>query len=253
MLPLVKEVNKVTIQNLFAALLLLTFLVLPGVSQEPLSDARESINRGNGFVARGEYEQALKEYARVGPDSGETYSIALYNAGVCYYELWRTTEAIDYYRRAVNEHKGRYAQASYALGVALEDEGRLREAKAAYEQALAAAHGDYARADFRLGLIAGNNGDVQEAIVLFRKALNRSGEHVIASHNNLGVMLARMRRLKEAEKEFATALRLSNGEFPNAAHNLELCRRLMVGVGEGDVALLRMTQAPSVDDMLRRQ
>jgi tetratricopeptide (TPR) repeat protein len=94
-------------------------------------------------------------------------------------------------------------KASYALGVALEDEGRLREAKAAYEQALAAAHGDYARADFRLGLIAGNSGDVQEAIVLFRKALNRSGEHVIASHNNLGVMLARMRRLKEAEKEFA--------------------------------------------------
>ena len=183
-----------TIQNLFAALLLLTFLVLPGVSQEPLS-AREAINRGNGFVARGEYEQALKEYARVGPDSGETYSIALYNAGVCYYELWRTTEAIDYYRRAVDEHKGRYAQASYALGVALEDEGKLREAKAAYAQALAAAHGDYAPADFRLGLIAGNNGEIQEAIELFRKALNRSGEHVIASHNNLGVMLARMRRV----------------------------------------------------------
>ncbi len=240
-----------TIRNLFAALLLLTLLVLPGVSQEPLGAAREAIIRGNGFVARGQYEQALKEYARVGPDSGEIYSIALYNTGVCYYELWRTTEAIDYYRRAVNEHKGRYAQASYALGVALEDEGRLREAKAAYEQALAAAHGDYARADFRLGLIAGNSGDVQEAIVLFRKALSRSGEHVIASHNNLGVMLARMRRLKEAEKEFATALRLSNGEFPNAAHNLELCRRLMFG--EADVALLRMMQVPLADDMFRRQ
>lgn len=231
---------------------MLTLLVLPVASQEPLSAAREAITRGNVLVARGEYAQALKEYARVEPDSGETYSIALYNTGVCYYELWRTTEAIDYYRRAVNEHQGRYAQASYALGVALEDQGRLREAKAAYQQALAA-QGDYARADFRLGLIAGNNGEVEEAIVLFRKALNRSGEHVIASHNNLGVMLARMRRLKEAEKEFAIALRLSNGEFPNAAHNLELCRRLMAGIGETDVALLRMTQAPVVDNMIRRQ
>ena len=242
-----------TIRNLFAALLLLTLFALPVVSQESLSAAREAISRGNDLVAHGKYEQALKEYARVGPDSGETYAIALYNTGVCYYELWRTTEAIDYYRRAINEHKGGYAQASYALGVALEDEGKLREAKAAYAQALAAAHGDYAPADFRLGLIAGNNGAIQEAIELFRKALNRSGEHVIASHNNLGVMLARMRRLKEAEREFAIALRLSNGEFPNAAHNLELCRRLLGGVGESDVALLRMTQSPLVDDRFRRR
>ena len=235
------------IRNLFAALLLLTLLVLPAVSQEPPSAAREAINRGNGLVALGQYEHALKEYGTVGPDSGLTYSVALYNIGVCYYELWRTTEAIDFYRRAIKQRNGVYAKASYALGVALEDEGRSSEAKAAYEQALAAMHGDYARAQYSLGLLAANSGDTQRAATLFRKALNRSGEHVIASHNNLGVMLARMDRLKEAEKEFAIALQLSHGVFREAAHNLELCRRLMAGSSETDVALLRMTRVAFVD------
>jgi hypothetical protein len=49
---------------------------------------------------------------------------------------------------------------------------------------------------------------------------------VTASRNNLGVMLARLGLLKEAEKEFVSALRESNGRSEDAAHNLTLCRSL---------------------------
>src|SRR5262245_19812091 len=204
------------IRSMLLALLLLTLLVVPAASQTHGSD-RDAIDKGNRLVSRGSYEQALWEYETVGPDNAQLYSIALYNIGVCYYELFRTTEAIDYYRRAITQRDGLYPQASYALGIALEDEGKLRDARAAYERAIAAAHGDYPRAQYRLGLIAATAGDVQNAAALFRKALNRSGEHVIATHTNLGVMLARMNRFKEAETEFAIAVRLSHGEFSDAA------------------------------------
>ena len=236
-----------TIRNGLTALVLLTLLVVPARLQAQRRDARESIDKGNRLVSRGSYEEALREYELVGPDSAKLYSIALYNIGVCYYELWHTTEAIGYYRRAIEQRNGSYPQASYALGVALEDEGKLLEAEAVYTQALRAARGDYPHAQFHLGLIAANTGDVELAAALFRKAVNRPGEHVISSHNNLGVMLARMRQLKEAEKEFAIAVRLSNGEFEDAAHNLDLCRRLLRGTGEADFASLRVTRMPIVD------
>jgi tetratricopeptide (TPR) repeat protein len=237
----------VTIRNMLTALLLLMLLVVPAISQTHRSTAREALDKGNRSFSRGSYEQAIREYESVGPDNAQLYSVALYNAGVCYYELWRTAEAIDYYRRAIKQRNGVYPQASYALGVALEDEGKLVEAKAVYNQALTAARGDYPHAQFHLGLIAANSGDVELAAALFRKALNRPGEHVISSHNNLGVMLARMQRLQEAETEFAIAFRLSNGEFADAAHNLDLCRRLLSGNGEADVASLRVTRMPIVD------
>ena len=236
-----------TIHNMLTALLLLMLLVVPAISQTHRSAAREAFDKGNRSFSRGSYEQAIKEYESVGPDNAQLYSVALYNAGVCYYELWRTTEAIDYYRRAIKQRNGVYPQASYALGVALEDEGKLLEAKAVYNQALTDAHGDYAHAQFHLGLIAANTGDVELAATLFRKAIKRPGEHVISSHNNLGVMLARMDRLKDAEKEFAIALRLSNGAFADAAHNLELCRRLLVRSDETSLAGLRVTQVHLVD------
>ncbi|HSE31114.1 MAG TPA: tetratricopeptide repeat protein [Pyrinomonadaceae bacterium] len=233
--------------NVLAALLLLTFLVVPATSQSAEGAAREAIAKGNLLVAHGSYELALREYERIGPNSTDLYSVALYNIGVCYYELWRTADAIDYYQRAIKQRNGLYPQASYALGVALEDEGRSSEAKSAYEQALVATRGNYARADYRLGLIAANSGDTETAAALFRKALHRPGEHLIASHNNLGVMLARMRRLKEAETEFAVALRLSNNEFRDAAHNLALCQRLLSGADEMDFASLRVTRIFIVD------
>lgn len=235
-------------RRILPAVLLVVTCVATTMSQTTLervsSDAQVAIDKGNTLVAQGNYEHALRYYQTVGPESRELYSIALYNIGICHYELWHTAEAIVFYKQAIEQRKGLYPRASYALGVALEDLKRPREARDAYEQSLKASNGDYAVANYRLGLIAANEGDTETAVVLFRKALKHEGPHVAASHNNLGVVLARMRRLPEAEKEFATALRLTNGAFSDATYNLELCRRLLAGTAARDSGL---RLSPNVD------
>lgn len=214
---------------LLAALLFSLSCITTAAGQESVASARERIRRGNEMYARAEYAAAIEEYRRVHDGDGELYAQSLYNIGVCYYELWRTEEAIAMYRRALEASKGRYTKASYALGVALEDSRRWPEAREAYRQALAASGGVYreaqlAVAHYRLGLLALREGDDESAATLFREAIRRSRRKFPASHNNLGVALARAGRLELAAQEFAAALKHSRGGFGEAAHNLRLCR-----------------------------
>lgn len=189
---------------------------------------RTAIQRGNEFVAQANYEMAIREYERVPPTAAH-YAQALYNIGVCHYELWHTDRALDFYARAIAASKNNYPKASYARGVALEDLGRVAEAKEAYEQAINSSHGNVAPAQFRLGLLNAQDGDHSTAMRLFKEAIRRPGEHLSASHNNLGVVLAQLGRLKEAEREFKRALRLSDGGLEDAAKNLKLCREALAG------------------------
>ena len=196
--------------------------------QAQRSDDDAAIKRGNELVAQAKYESAIREYERVTPAT-DLYARALYNIGVCQYELWRTDLAIDYYSRATAATRNNYPRASYALGVALEDRGRFGEAREAYQQAINRSRGEFAAAQFRLGLLIARDGDYPEAGHLFRQAIRKSGEHLPASHNNLGVILAWTGHLKEAEAEFKIALRLSGGDFKDAARNLKVCRTLLAG------------------------
>lgn len=107
-------------------------------------EAQAAIERGNRSFAKADYESALSEYRSVPRSARDIYAQALYNIGVCYYELWRTDEAIDYYRQALGEQHGRYPRASYALGVALENQARLAAAKEAYRQSIVTSSGEYA-------------------------------------------------------------------------------------------------------------
>jgi tetratricopeptide (TPR) repeat protein len=226
--------------NLLVALLVLAVIPSPALSQNSQTTAQAAIRKGNDLVAKSRFEEAVKEYESVHEETGEIYAVALYNIGVCYYELWQIDRAISFYRRALEARKGRYPRASYALGIALEDTGKLSEAEVAYEQTLYAAGGNYPLANFRLGLLASRK-DPLTASAFFRKALDHSGEHVPATHNNLGVMLARMHRLTEAEKEFVAALRLSRGDYEDAAYNLKLCRRLIAGGSDVIAISLRVS------------
>ena len=187
------------------------------------SESKSMLKRSDALVVQEKYKLAINEYRKVSPHDADSYARAVYNIGVCYYELWQTDEAIAFYKRAIELMQGRYPRASYALGVALEDQGKTTEAKAAYEQAVNASQREFARATYRLGLIEARTGELKKAAALFREAATRAGEHVPASHNNLGVMLAQLGFLKEAEQEFVIALRQANGD---AAHNLNLCRSL---------------------------
>ncbi|MCA1613959.1 MAG: tetratricopeptide repeat protein [Acidobacteria bacterium] len=201
------------------------------VAQEGRDDARAAVSRGNEKYARAEYEAAIAEYRRVPRKAGETYARALYNIGVCHYELWRTEEAIAFYRRAAE-----------ALGVALEDSGRWAEAREAYGRVEAAARGRHAPALYRLGLLAAREGDYDAAATLFRHAIARSEGQFPESHNNLGVMLALKGRLRDAEREFESAVRKSGGAFDLAARNLKLCRSMLDGGAKAQLTSLKVVQ-----------
>ena len=212
------------------------------------SDAGGAIKRGNERYARGQYEEAIKEYRRTTQSAGAVYAQSLYNIGVCYFELGKGSEAISMYRRAVEARGGHYPKASYALGVALEIAGRLDEAREAYRRAIAESEGRYteagrAVAHYRLALIAGREGDYEKAATLFREAIARSKEQFPAVHNNLGVMLALSGRVDEAEREFEAALRQSPYGFDEAAHNLELCRVLLTERTRDAVASLKVADS----------
>ncbi|MDQ3586010.1 MAG: tetratricopeptide repeat protein, partial [Acidobacteriota bacterium] len=133
-------------QRLLLAMLLVTLLGSVTVAQTGREDARDAIRRGNEKYAKAEYELAIEEYRRVLPSAGETYAQSLHNIGVCYYELWRTDEAVVYYRRAIEAREGRYPMALYSLGVALKDLRRWPEAKEAFQQSIATSGGKYAPA-----------------------------------------------------------------------------------------------------------
>ena len=210
-----------------------------GVRSEIPSETVPAINRGNRSFAKADYEAALREYRSVPRSAGDSYSLALYNIGVCYYELWRDAEAIDFYRQALEQRRGRYPRASFALGVALEGQGRLAEAKEAYKQSISASHGEFAVAHFQLGLLLAAEGDYEAAASCYKNAIARAGVHVPASHNNLGVLLARQGRLTEAGREFEIALRKAGGSFEDAANNLKLCRSLLTAQAKDQIAALK--------------
>lgn len=227
--------------------LLPVILLLPlSIGVTPAQSNRSEtqlIKRGNDLVAKKEYEAALREYGRVPVTAGKVYAQSLYNMGVCYYELWRTEEAVVFYRLAVETRAGHYPRASYALGVALEDLGRVAEAKEAYRQSITASHAAYAPAYFKLGVVLAREGDIKTAADFFKKAIVRSRDQLPASHNNLGVMLARMGRLSEAEREFQIALRQMYGTDDDAAHNLKLCRSLLAAPTKAQLARLQVSAA----------
>jgi len=69
-----------------------------------------------------------------------------------------------------------------------------------------------------------------------------------AGHNNLGVALAQTGRLREAEREFATAVSQGKTNLPEARHNLELCRSLLKTRAGIQVAWLVLSTAKDLSN-----
>jgi len=228
-------------RRLLLAALAVTFLPSITVAQTLQERSLDAIRRGNDKYAKAEYQLAIEEYRRVQPSSDETYAKALYNIGVCHYELWNTDEAIVYYRKAIAA-RPRYPMALHALGVALKDLKRLSEARGAFTESIVASSGDYTPAHYMLGMLAMGEGDHKAAAAFFKEAITRSRDRFPASHNNLGVALARMGRLPEAQQEFETALRQTNGVFIEATHNLKLCRSLLASGAQAPLASLKTVE-----------
>src|ERR1051325_9390297 len=173
--------------SLLAALLVMFACgVVVNAQTTSREDAEQLIRRGNERYARAEYTAAIEEYGSVPKGAGEIYAQSLYNIGVCYYELWRTEDAIRMYRLAIDARQGRYPKALYALGVALKDAGRASEAKEAFGQALLTSGGKHAMAHYMLGLLAMSEGDYKAAAALFKDAIDLFKDRFPGSHNTPG-------------------------------------------------------------------
>ncbi len=224
-------------QFLFATVILASSAAVLNAQQ---AEIKSLMKRADAFVVQENYRAAIEDYGKVPAHAGEAYARAIFNIAVCHYELWQTEEAIVFYRRAIELKAGNYPRASYALGVALEDQGKIADAREAYGQAIAASHNEFGPAIYKLGVLEAKASEFKKAAELFRNAAAREGRHVPASRNNLGVMLAQLGLLKQAEQEFVAALKQSNGALDDAAHNLKLCRALMITSRASGVQQMRL-------------
>ncbi len=111
------------------SLLFATFILATAAFHINAQDTKSALKRGDAFVAQENYKAAIEEYKKVSSRDRDSYARAIYNIGVCHYELWQTEEAIIFYKRAIELKQGSYPVASYALGVALEDQKRFGRSK----------------------------------------------------------------------------------------------------------------------------
>ena len=125
---------------LFATVILASCAVVLNAQQ---TEIKSLMKRGDAFVVQENYQAAIGEYRKIPSHAGESYARAIYNIGVCHYELWQTDEAIVFYRRAIELKTGNYPRALYALGVALEDQGKIADAREAYGQAIKASQNKF--------------------------------------------------------------------------------------------------------------
>jgi len=58
------------------------------------TESQSALKRGDALVAQEKYRAAIDEYSKVTSGAGDLYARAIYNTGVCYYELWQTEDAI---------------------------------------------------------------------------------------------------------------------------------------------------------------
>ena len=104
-----------------------------------------------------------------------------YNAGNALARLGDAEEAINAYRKAIDQRKGRYSRALNNLGVVLLRVGRWDEADDAFLSALKLESFHYAEASYNLGRVYHARGERDLAIREWRRALKVDPEHRAAA------------------------------------------------------------------------
>ena len=97
-------INRIS-KSIVAAMLALLIL---GTAARAQSDSNP-FERGTTAYMVGAYELAIREYSQALISSDNRYQEAIYNIGVCYYELGRKDEAAKWFRSAIKARGGRYA------------------------------------------------------------------------------------------------------------------------------------------------
>jgi tetratricopeptide (TPR) repeat protein len=105
----------------------------------------------------------------------------LYNTGNALARFGDSDEAINAYRKAIDQRKGKYSRALNNLGVVLLREGRWPEAYEAFLSALKLENFHYAEASYNLGRLYAARGEPDLASREWRRALKVDPGHTAAA------------------------------------------------------------------------
>jgi len=132
------------------------------------------------LVAAGKKPEAIAELHSI-TSTGAFDPQGLYNTGNALARLGESDEAINAYRKAIEQRKGKYSRALNNLGVVLLRDGRWPEAYEAFLSALKLENFHYAEASYNLGRLYAVRGEPDLAGREWRRALKVDPEHTAAA------------------------------------------------------------------------
>ena len=178
-------------------------------------EAEECKNRGNGHMAKSEWDLALASYRQaVSIDPG--YAAAHNNIGLVYLHQGRLAPAIACFQQALALEPS-LAQAHLNLGNAYKSQGRLEEALVCFNTALAL-NPRLPEVHNNLGVLFQERGQAADALMSFAKAIALKPDFAEA-HNNRGTVLREQGKLEEALACFHSAVTLKP-DFALALNNI---------------------------------
>jgi len=170
-----------------------------------VKDAAFYFNRGNDYVDKGKYDQAISDYTKA-LEINPRYFWAYVNRGTTYGRKGQYNEAISDFTKAL-EINPRYAAAYYNRGLAYHNRGQYDEAISDYNKALEIDPRD-ALAYCNRGFAYDNKGQYDQAISDYTKALEINPRYA-AAYNELAWLLATAKepRIRNGKKAVELALR----------------------------------------------
>src|SRR6476469_8033577 len=162
-----------------------------------------------------------------------------YNMAFALQTLGRLSEAVGYYRQAI-ELKSDYVEAHTNLGNVLKELGSHREAAACYERVIALKPS--AEAHYNLANAQAKLGQLSEAVASYQRALALKPD-LVGAHNNLANALVAHGRSDEALIHFQRALELE----PNLVEAHVNLGAILLQQGKTEAAAAQLERALSID------
>lgn len=204
----------------------------PGENQKIPNYLAVSVHRLHGPLPEGAPEGFIKAFRAVEPVATIGYSIHVY----------RIDSAIEYYRRAVQNHPVA-AEAHANFAYLLDNQGKRSEAIEQFRLAVQSSP-TFAKAHRDLGVALARRGETENAIFHLRKALDLTPpEHRSGLHYYLGLALAKRGRDGEAIRHFEDALEIK----PNSLEALHALGRIAAAQGRLDRAVDYFQKALDID------
>ncbi|OLC55665.1 MAG: hypothetical protein AUH92_01635 [Acidobacteria bacterium 13_1_40CM_4_69_4] len=233
----------------------------PGAA-DILDRARSAQSAGRQEAALSLYDRALKEFRRLGDDTGA--AVCLNNSSVILVAngdpagaLARAREAVRLRRALGDTHLA--GRSLTNAGRALQQMGRLDEAEADYRQALAAATEARDRRDLvinalNLGVVAQARGLYGEALAHIRRAFEVIGdcsaepwaeEQKIIAFNNRGALYERIGEFRLALADYEEILRVVGQGVASVPFRVNAAT-ILCSLGDPNLALERLAAAEKI-------